>query len=81
MGEAVYNLGIPNVGAKSVGRALPPAHILRVVAQLSFLFYSGDARGASFRLERTGAATRAQDRCGDWTWRRRSYGGEPLVAG
>ncbi len=38
MGGAVYNLGIPNVSAKSVGRALSPAHILRVVAQLSFLF-------------------------------------------
>jgi hypothetical protein len=37
MREAVYNSSIPNVSANSVGRGLPLAHILRVVAQLSFL--------------------------------------------
>jgi hypothetical protein len=35
---AVYNLGIPNVSAKSVGRAFSLAHVVRVAAQLSFLF-------------------------------------------
>src|SRR6202049_604570 len=37
MGSAVYNSDIPNVTTNSVGRGLPLAHILRVVAQLSFL--------------------------------------------
>jgi hypothetical protein len=37
MRGAVYNSGIPNVSANSVGRGLPLAHILRVVAQLSFI--------------------------------------------
>jgi hypothetical protein len=37
MRGAVYNSGIPNVSAKSIGRGLPVAHILRVVAQLSFI--------------------------------------------
>ncbi|MFZ0860174.1 MAG: hypothetical protein WCA27_00890 [Candidatus Sulfotelmatobacter sp.] len=37
MGGAVYNSGIPNASANSVCRALTLAHILRVVAQLSFL--------------------------------------------
>src|ERR1700686_1499106 len=37
MASAVYNLDIPNVSANSVGRGLPLAHILRVVAQLSFI--------------------------------------------
>jgi hypothetical protein len=37
MREAVYNLAIPNVSANSVCRALPLTHILRVVAQLSFV--------------------------------------------
>jgi hypothetical protein len=37
MGGAVYNWGIPNVRAKSLCRALPLAHILRVVAQVCFV--------------------------------------------
>ena len=37
MRGAVYNSGIPNVSANSVGRGLPLAHILCVVAQLSFI--------------------------------------------
>src|SRR6202140_5700497 len=37
MGSAGYNSDIPNVTTNSVGRGLPLAHILRVVAQLSFL--------------------------------------------
>ena len=38
MGAAVYNMGIPNVRANSVCRDRCPAHILRVVARLSFIF-------------------------------------------
>lgn len=55
MRGAVYNLGIPNVSAKSVGRALPSAHILGVAAQLSFLFLF------LFLLLGMGLAARAAD--------------------
>ena len=37
MGEAVYNSGIPNVRANSVCHLFPLAHVLRVVARLSFV--------------------------------------------
>jgi hypothetical protein len=48
MRGAVYNSGIPNVSANSVSRGLPLAHILRVVAQLSFILLGlGIAAGAA----------------------------------
>jgi hypothetical protein len=48
MRGAVYNLGIPNVSANSVGRALFLAQILRVVVLLSFLLLAIAAQAADW---------------------------------
>jgi hypothetical protein len=48
MRGAVYNLGIPNVSAKSAGRVFSLPYSLRVVTLLSFLLFSLAARAADW---------------------------------